>query len=533
MEFEEYLKSTEKNKRILIYEPGGWEAITNKSGTFGKILERRGASPILSFCDGVISNACIQRADDESQNIENWNKKCAKCASKILKSVNRNLNIPSISTSELINSTDLQDINKFVADAKSTNLYPTQFFKGIDVGSFAANSLKRHLKNKLSIDPANLLKNQEDRELFYSYLRTAVTNTIYCLKLLPHFDKLITSHGNGWVDYGPCLSVAKKLGVKVYFWNSGFEPGSHYLSDSTGNRLGPFKLKPSKVHVEIAAGRVKKFLHSRYLTQNSIDRTKETVSDENIKDYIAGLDPSINPKKIERREEIYAVSKKKIADICEIDANKPLVVIFEHLLWDSWIGSTSLNFKSIEQWTTDLLNIATKNLDFNFILKSHPRDHIIRGAGDKIRSKNIFAWNDVKDKSTKSQSICDLDLLFAFDLGVTMHGTIGIEFPTLGKNIITCEESFYSDCGFTQYVKNFEELNLAINTLAKKKLSENNRQSAIRYAYAYFFEKPIFLKWQKKDHHKNFNHKNIAHLWAIRKTFNNDFNSELLTPDMF
>lgn len=192
---------------------------------------------------------------------------------------------------------------------------------------------------------------------------------------------------------------------------------------------------------------------------------------------------------------------------------KPLVVIFYHVMWDANLFNGEDLFEDTGDWFAQSILAAAKNKNVNWLIKIHPAN---------IWKRNLEKVNNIYDeikiiKNTLGElpphmkimmpdhKISSLNLYEICDYGVTIRGTSGLELSCFGKPCITAGTGRYSDLGFTydssnkkSYLNKLKEIHL-LKPMTKKQI-----QMAKWHAYAVFELRlckisGIKLKYEKKS----------------------------------
>lgn len=175
--------------------------------------------------------------------------------------------------------------------------------------------------------------------------------------------------------------------------------------------------------------------------------------------------------------------------------NKPLVVIFSHVMWDANLFYGKDIFKDTGDWFAQTILEAKKNKNVNWLIKIHPANIW------KRKLENVDVEYDevkiIKDTIGKlpnhikvmmpNHEISSFNLFKLTDYGVTIRGTSGLELSTLGKPCITAGTGRYSNLGFTYDSDNkINYLDKIKNIHLLKPMSNKEIQLAKWHAYAVF-----------------------------------------------
>ncbi len=212
-----------------------------------------------------------------------------------------------------------------------------------------------------------------------------------------------------------------------------------------------------------------------------------------------------------RSENFY--SKKEIFKKLQLDKNKPIAVIFNHIFWDGTSFYGDDTFPTYRHWFIETIKIACKNKNINWIIKPHPANKVQNlryGINENISEedkiiKKYFGQIPKNVILLKSENkINSFSLYKILDYCLTIRGTPGIESAIFGSQTIICGSGRYENRGFSKY---FKKRDSYLNYLGKlKKIPIKNTRS-IRFATLYaeniFFKKPLKLESVSLTYKKN------------------------------
>ena len=145
-------------------------------------------------------------------------------------------------------------------------------------------------------------------------------------------------------------------------------------------------------------------------------------------------------------------SKKKIYKILGFqDLNKPMCVFGLHAFRDANHLYGKLLFESYFQEFIKTIEYLKDKDEFYWVFKIHPYSKRYR---EEKLAFNIINKMKLKNIHLVPDYISTMSILLAADKLVTSRGTIAIEYASMGKKPIVTAGSYYSNFGFTNYVKN-------------------------------------------------------------------------------
>lgn len=182
-------------------------------------------------------------------------------------------------------------------------------------------------------------------------------------------------------------------------------------------------------------------------------------------------------KNINNKEEICKLFGWKIED--------PIVLIFSHLLVDgNFVNKWNL-FNSNQEWLEETLKVINKTKNVNWIIKPHPSEEIYEA---KINAKDIF--NKIIDHKNNIKFFptnFSIKNFYKFiDIIITSHGTVGYQYPQLGKTTIICGDTYYSGHGFNVEPKTQKKYFHLLRNIQKiKPIKKSQMEKSIVFSYAF------------------------------------------------
>ncbi len=200
------------------------------------------------------------------------------------------------------------------------------------------------------------------------------------------------------------------------------------------------------------------------------------------------------------------MSKQQIVDELQLDASKPIAVLFSHVLWDANLFYGHDIFENYGHWFIETVKAAVANPRMNWIIKLHPANVWKRrlsgvtaeyGEMRLIREQIGELPPHVKllEADTK---ISTLSLFKAIDVGITVRGSIGYELPCFGVPVVTAGTGRYSGFGFTEDHESSESYILRLSHLEDiGRLDMASVHLARVHAHALFVRRPwIFSSFE-------------------------------------
>jgi len=137
--------------------------------------------------------------------------------------------------------------------------------------------------------------------------------------------------------------------------------------------------------------------------------------------------------------------------------DRPIGVIFAHVLWDATFWGGEGVFDSYARWLVESVRAAAANPALTWVVKAHPNNLFRHGQGDVTeRCAELRLLTEAFPKLPShvtvlrpETDVSSLSLYHAASLGMTVRGMPGLEMASMGKAVITGGTGPYSGFGFT------------------------------------------------------------------------------------
>jgi hypothetical protein len=186
------------------------------------------------------------------------------------------------------------------------------------------------------------------------------------------------------------------------------------------------------------------------------------------------------------------ISKKEIYELLNIDGTKKVILICSHVMWDDPIIYTSL-YRDYYCWLVETAKIANDIEDVIWVVKAHPGE--MDTLGRTTDQTPIRAIDILKTMSLKSHiryldsglKFNNYSLMQVVDAVVTVRGTIGVEYASIGTPVIAAGTGAYTCADIAITCKTIEEYKERLKNIGKlEKLSSDTIERAHLFAYFYF-----------------------------------------------
>ena len=176
-------------------------------------------------------------------------------------------------------------------------------------------------------------------------------------------------------------------------------------------------------------------------------------------------------------------SKKDVNKYFGWNNNKPIILILAHELSEGNLSHSWNLFHNNCSWLEETIKQIKKIKSVNWIIKSHPSEHIYK---NKIKTPDIYNKLVNDELNIKlfpsSHNIQDFDKFIS--AVVTSSGTAGHEYPLKSIPAIICGEANYSGFGFTVEPKSKKEYFSILNKINKiKKLDKESVKRCFSFNY--------------------------------------------------
>ena len=149
--------------------------------------------------------------------------------------------------------------------------------------------------------------------------------------------------------------------------------------------------------------------------------------------------------------------------------NKPIVCVFGHLFVDGNYSEGRRLFKDNLTWLKATLNIIKDIEHINWIVKPHPLENEYPNTSTttiKEVLKYEKKYNHIKLADSR---ISNYSLSRNIIATVSSHGTVSLEYASLGIPSVVCAQTKYTKLGFLNDAKNFRQYKKILNNVNKLK----------------------------------------------------------------
>ncbi len=151
------------------------------------------------------------------------------------------------------------------------------------------------------------------------------------------------------------------------------------------------------------------------------------------------------------------LERSELLDLLGFTGERPIAVIFSHVLWDASLFFGTDLFDDYGQWFVETVRTAIANDQVDWIIRAHPSNVFrvqhgdIQGEAAELRLLDA-TFAELPSHVTvlpPEAAVSSFALYQHADAGVTVRGTPGLEMATFGKPVLTAGTGHYMNQGFT------------------------------------------------------------------------------------
>jgi hypothetical protein len=470
-------KSAQSGPNVLIATAvGGFAALSSLESLIAVALTLRGARVHTLLCDAMLP-ACLKAeypTIPDQRIIADYRIKqfiCNSCQQtgqylfNPLGLVNHNLG-------NLIDFNSQQRAKKIAAEVPFKQL---QDFKldGIAVGEHAfAGTLRYFASGNLDHEPLGEVISRR-------YLEAAILTAEALTKLTRqhNFESSCFNHGI-YCPQGVIGDVLRKNNTRVVNWNIAYRKKCFIFShhDTYHHTLldEPVEAWESLPWTELLENQIFDYLQSRRQGSN---------------DWIWFH---------EKPEEHF----DSIAKELELDRSKPIIGMLTNVMWDAQLHYRANAFPSMLSWVIDTIQYFSTRPDLQLVIRIHPAE--VRGtlpSRQPLLNEIMAACPTLPPNIKIIPPDSQISTYAAMELcdSAIIYGTkTGVELTSIGIPVIVAGEAWIRNKGITLDASSRQEYFEILSQLPlKKRLDNNSRIRALKYAYHFFYRRMIPLNFME------------------------------------
>lgn len=149
-------------------------------------------------------------------------------------------------------------------------------------------------------------------------------------------------------------------------------------------------------------------------------------------------------------------TKNELCKKFDWDVNKPIVVIFSNDMLDGVFKFKWKIFKDNFTGLKETINIIKGVKNINWLIKSHPNDVKLNNT-TSVEKEILNLANEYKNIRLYPKNFGTSPLAKIISAAITVSGSAGYEYPSLGITTIICTGTFYSGHGFNYEARTINE----------------------------------------------------------------------------
>ena len=329
-------------------------------------------------------------------------------------------------------------------------------------------------------------------QIIYShYARYSGVPTIN--KIIPNFFTLFSTFLSYYAVFG---KIIKNLNIDTAVQSEiQFMPGAVFLSQALKHKVNVFsRIGKDKVSLR-KINRLNDIYMNRFHYDKQIVKKLNLSSHKNklvklgkniVKRRFYGeqnLNDEIDLEYFKARRNRNVITHKKnninIYKLFNWNKSKPIALVLANDLTDGIFERPKPLFKDNYVWLEQTLVEASKNTNFNWLIKPHPRE--IKNSV-KLTTKSLMSkFDNFEHMKLLTQPLNSINLIKIIKVVFTSHGTGGYEYPIFGVASVNAAESIYTGLNIAQNPKNIFEYKKFIKNLHKnyKKLKFNRHNACL------------------------------------------------------
>jgi len=191
-----------------------------------------------------------------------------------------------------------------------------------------------------------------------------------------------------------------------------------------------------------------------------------------------GIEAYASDKKLYEKEELY--------EQLDLNPDYPCVFLMCHVFPDAVHNAVFRLYDDNLVWLRDTLELIKDIPNVNWIVKSHPHNVHYRSVHSATEEALAYV-NEYSHIANAPEDINTASLFKIANAVITVGGSAGLEFPSVGVPAITTGSAFYTGLGFTIEPQSLDEYKKVLEDVPKlQRLTQEDREKAQVCAYMYY-----------------------------------------------
>ena len=461
---------------LIATSVGGLSAATILESLLGVALTLRGARPHFLLCDGVLP-ACLHihigkvKGSAVISDYRLQKEVCPGCLTRG-KSIYKGTGLPISYYSEYISETKRAELRQ-LANSIDKDAIGSYTLHRVAIGEHARAGALRFFAC------GNLPDTVEAEKVLRRYFESAlITETV--IQTIQHkhkFESAVFHHGI-YVPQGIIGEVARANHVRVSNWQVAYRKKCFIFSHNETYHHTLIS-EPTASWENVS--------WNQQLTNKTLDYLKSRWYGSN--DWIWFHD---QPKH----------AANDIAQETGLDFSKPVITLLTNVYWDAQLHFKANAFKDMLDWLLQTIHYFTNRPDLQLAIRIHPAE--VRGA---IPSRQPIVTEIANAYPDLPHNICIIPpesqistyVLCENSDAAIIYGTkTGVELTAMGIPVIVAGEAWIRGKGLTEDATSPENYFSLLDKLPYgQRLSEQQRNRAMKYAFHFFFRRFIPINFMQ------------------------------------
>lgn len=455
---------------------GGFSALSSLESLLAVALTLRGARVHTLLCDGALP-ACLRveyPSVPDARVVVDYGIRDRLCES--CQTTGRYLfdplGLPQHRLGDLIGPEQRQTARQLAANVPAVQI-PSFELDGIAVGEHAYAGTLRYFAS------GNLQNEPYGESVMRRYLEAAILTAEGLKQLMSryHFQASCFNHGI-YCPQGVIGDVLRKARTRVVNWNIAYRKKCFIFSqDDTYHHTlldEPVAAWESMAWTAAAEREITEYLQSRWHGTN---------------DWIWFH---------EKPEEHFG----KIVEELQLDPTKPMIGMLTNVMWDAQLHYRANAFPDMLSWVLETIAYFARRPDVQLVIRIHPAE--IRGtlpSRQPLLAEIGKVWPELPGnvKIIPPESPISTYAVMGGCDSVLIYGTkTGVELTSIGIPVVVAGEAWIRNKGVTLDASTRDEYIGLLDSLpVGRRLDEDVRRRALKYAYHFFYRRMIPLDFME------------------------------------
>jgi hypothetical protein len=449
-------------ERVLFMSWRGWSAHLAIETVLAHAVQRRGGSPIFAYCGGRLPICDVMPVNAAPP------MPCHSCREYAAGAI-------QAAGFDSIALHDVADVALSVKIARKrvaglTTIADCEAFvdEGLPLGKLVRISVAWFLSRGTLVDSPQVV------ETYRSFLVSGIVVARGLRKILDrtHAERVFMLNGTFFAE-AIMSTLAAQRGIPFGTYEKGFIPDGVVMTPgAAASRL----MLPEDAWVDAR--------------QTPLTEDEASAIDAYLEQRQRGGGALDNFWKV-RNEDVAAIRRE-----FRLDRDRPLVVMFCNILWDSAVLERDIAFASMGDWVVGGINWAHAHPDVDLVVRIHPAEVGLRNHPTRERmADHIAAHFATLPLNVRVIQAEDPASSYVFmgeaAVGLVYTSTVGLELAARGVPVVVAADTHYRGRGFTTDPVTEDAYWAALDRVLAQPADEGDREHrrelARRYAFLFFF----------------------------------------------